>query len=203
MARKVKSAALDTGGHHPDAAKEVVLLDGSRLFVRSVCPADGVLFQRFIERITPNDLRLRFFAPVKFGPTFVTRLINFDPAQAAVFMALDDSNEIAGVVGLHLDGRGHGEYAVLVRSALKGRGLGWALMKLIIEHARDRGLRQLTGQILHENVMMLQMCRELGFRVKPDPLERTVDLVTLDLDARPAYPVSRPVSSRRPDQLSR
>lgn len=159
--------------------------------------------RRFIERITPNDLRLRFFAPAKFGPAFVTRLIKFDSDQAAAFMALDDSNEIAGVVGLHLDRQGNGEHAVLVRSELKGRGLGWALMKLIIEHARDRGLRQLTGQILHENVTMLQMCGELGFRVKPDPLERCVDLVTLDLGAGLAHAAFAPAAAMRASHLSR
>ena len=58
-----------------------------------------------------------------------------------------------------------GEYAVLVRSDLKGRGLGWKLMEMMIQYARCEGLRSIEGQVLGENVMMLKMCRELGFEI--------------------------------------
>ena len=43
------------------------------------------------------------------------------------------------------------EYAVLVRSDLKGKGLGWLLMQMIIEYARSEGLRTIEGQVLNEN----------------------------------------------------
>jgi acetyltransferase len=61
-----------------------------------------------------------------------------------------------------------GEYAILLRSDLKGRGLGWALMQLIIEYAKSEGLKQILGEILQENAVMLKMCRELGFKIKTD-----------------------------------
>ena len=32
-----------------------------------------------------------------------------------------------------------GEYAILLRSDLKGRGLGWSLMQLMIEYAKSDG----------------------------------------------------------------
>ena len=74
-----------------------------------------------------------------------------------------------------------GEYAILVRSDLKGRGLGWALMRIIIEYARWLGLKAIEGQVLRENTTMLAMCRELGFTIAPDPAERDVYVVTLPL----------------------
>jgi acetyltransferase len=76
-----------------------------------------------------------------------------------------------------------GEYAVLVRSDLKGRGLGWLLMQTLIEYARSEGLRRLEGQVLKENTTMLTMCRELGFAVASDPHEAGSCLVGLDLAA--------------------
>jgi acetyltransferase len=74
-----------------------------------------------------------------------------------------------------------GEYAILLRSDLKGRGLGWALMQQIIEYAKSEDLSRIGGQILQENSVMLKMCRELGFKVVTDAEDRGVCDVTLTL----------------------
>ena len=64
-----------------------------------------------------------------------------------------------GVVRLHLDDdRKGGEYAVIVRSALKGHGLGWLLMQRMIEYARTIGLSQVHGQVLAENTARCCTC---------------------------------------------
>jgi acetyltransferase len=74
-----------------------------------------------------------------------------------------------------------GEYAILLRSDLKSRGLGWTLMQLIIEYARAEGLKTIRGDVLAENTVMLEMCRSLGFEVKPDPVEHDIYSVRLAL----------------------
>jgi acetyltransferase len=90
-----------------------------------------------------------------------------------------------GAVRLHSDSKYEsGEYAVLVRSDLKGRGLGWLLMQSIIDYATAEGLRTITGRVLNENTMMLAMCRELGFDVRHDPTETGVQTVTLAVPSR-------------------
>jgi acetyltransferase len=73
------------------------------------------------------------------------------------------------------------EFAIILRSDLKGRGLGWALMQMIIEYCRSDGLRHIVGQVMRENATMLLMCRELGFKVDYDPEERGICNVALDL----------------------
>jgi acetyltransferase len=103
------------------------------------------------------------------------------------FVAIDEtSSEVIGVVWLYTDSvHETGEYAILLRSDLKGRGLGWTLMQLIIEYARSEGLKQIAGQILQENSVMLKMCRELGFEVKTDAEDGGVCDVTLVLAPDP------------------
>ena len=87
-----------------------------------------------------------------------------------------------GVVRLHADANyERGEYAILIRSDMKGRGLGYLLMQLIIEYARAEGLKLIEGQVLGENIAMLEMCRELGFHVAPDPDEPDICIVRLAL----------------------
>jgi acetyltransferase len=87
-----------------------------------------------------------------------------------------------GVVRVHADSEYRtAEYAILVRSDLKGHGLGWLLMELMIEYARAEGLQSIRGQVLQENRTMLQMCRQLGFAITPDPDEASIVIVTLSL----------------------
>ena len=89
---------------------------------------------------------------------------------------------MVGVVRVHSNSIYEtGEYAILLRSDLKGRGLGWALMQLIIEYAKSEGLKAISGDVLQENTVMLQMCRELGFEVKTDAVEHGVCNVKLTL----------------------
>jgi acetyltransferase len=101
------------------------------------------------------------------------------------FIALDRANgEMLGVVRLHATADyDSGEYAILVRSDMKGRGLGWMLMQLIIEYARSEGMRSINGQVLRENTGMLDMCRELGFHIASDPHEPSSAIVTLSLSS--------------------
>jgi acetyltransferase len=99
------------------------------------------------------------------------------------FIAIDPgSGNMAGVVRLHADANYEtGEFAILVRSDLKGRGLGWLLMQQIIDYARSEGLKAIEGQILRENSTMLTMCRELGFAVEPDQNDPDICIAKLDL----------------------
>ena len=158
--------------------------DGWRVFVRPIRPEDEPLIHEFLRHVTPQDLRLRFFAPMKqFTHEFIARLTQLDYARAMAFVAFDEAtNEMVGVVRIHSDSiYESGEYAILLRSDLKGRGLGWALMQLIIEYAKSEGLKTISGDVLQENTVMLEMCRNLGFEVKTDPVEHDICDVKLTL----------------------
>jgi acetyltransferase len=164
--------------------RHLEMRDGRRVFVRPIRPEDEPLIHEFLRHVTSQDLRLRFFAPMKeFTHEFIARLTQLDYARAMAFVAFDEAtNEIVGVVRIHSDSiYESGEYAILLRSDLKGRGLGWALMQLIIEYAKSEGLKAISGEVLQENTVMLEMCRELGFEVKTDPVEHGVCNVKLTL----------------------
>jgi acetyltransferase len=148
--------------------------NGWRVSVRPIRPEDEPVLHEFLKHVTSQDLRLRFFAPMKeFTHEFIARLTQLDYARAMAFVAFDDvTNEMVGVVRIHSDSiYENGEYAILLRSDLKGRGLGWVLMQLIIEYARSEGLRMISGDVLRENTVMLEMCRSLGFEIKTDPAD--------------------------------
>jgi len=158
--------------------------DGWRVFVRPIRPEDEPAIHELLRHVTSQDLRLRFFAPMKeFTHEFIARLTQLDYARAMAFVAFDEAtHELVGVVRIHSDSiYESGEYAILLRSDLKGRGLGWVLMQLIIEYAKSEGLKRISGDVLQENTVMLAMCRELGFEVKSDPVEHALCNVKLTL----------------------
>jgi acetyltransferase len=164
--------------------RHIEVRDDWRVFVRPIRPEDEPLIHEFLRHVTPEDLRLRFFAPMKqFSHEFVARLTQLDYARAMAFVALNEpSKEMVGVVRIHSDSIYEtGEYAILLRSDLKGRGLGWALMQLIIEYARSEGLKMISGDVLQENTIMLEMCRNLGFEIKTNPVDPSLCDVSLKL----------------------
>lgn len=169
--------------------RHVDLLQGRRMFVRPVRPEDDALFREFFARVTEEDLRLRFFQAVRhFSHEFIARLTQLDYARSIALVAIDpDSGQMLGAVRLLADANyERGEYGILVRSDLKGYGIGWQLMRIMIEYAGAIGLRMVEGQVLRENVTMLAMCQHLGFRTEPDPDDPTVVNVTLPVHAEDA-----------------
>jgi acetyltransferase len=162
--------------------REVTLASGRAVFMRPMRPEDEGLVRAFLDQVTPEDLRLRFFAPIRiFSHAFVAKLIQLDYARAIAFAAIDAATRaMVGAVRLHADAnRETGEFGILVRSDLKGVGIGWELMRMIIEWGRVEGLRVIEGQVLRENATMLDMCRRLGFAIRSDPHDPDVKIVTL------------------------
>ena len=160
------------------------LSDGTALLIRPIRPEDERLYSAFFAHVTPDDLRLRFFASIKeFSHAFIARMTQLDYARAMAFVAIDQATgDLLGVGRLNANADyDTAEYAVLVRSDVKGRGLGWVLMQTVLEYARSEGLRRIEGQVLSENTAMLAMCRELGFAISPDPNDAGSCLVRLEL----------------------
>jgi acetyltransferase len=165
--------------------RTLTLDDGTTLLIRPVRPEDEAMFHRFFKQITMDDLRLRFFAPVRdFSHTFIARLTQLDYARAIALCAVSPADgDMLGVVHILADPNyDKGEYAVLVRSDIKGRGLGWHLMHTMLQYARWLGLREVEGQVLSHNKTMLTMCAELGFTISSIRDDPGVSVVRLRLD---------------------
>ena len=165
--------------------RHVILKDQTHVSIRPMRADDDGLMREFLNHITPEDLRKRFFGPVKdFSPAFVSALVDIDFHKDFAALALDDTSGLmlGGVRLLQSEDQQSGEYAIMLRSDYKGRGLGWLLMRLIIDYAKHKGLKRIEGRVLAQNFPMLDVCAELGFGIKLDPQDPGIRLVTLELD---------------------
>lgn len=174
---------------YPAAWRRTVQGRGMAFTIRPIRPDDAHLYPPFLAATDAEDLRLRFLAPRRnFSEEAVLRMTQLDYDREMAFIALTETGEMAGVARVSCDpDHVSGEYATLVRSDLKGQGLGGALMRILIDYAAADGLQRLEGIVLAENRSMLGFVRRLGFAVAADPDDPSLVVTTLDLtDARSA-----------------
>ena len=142
---------------------------GRHVTMRPIRPEDEAQHLLFLQRIEPEDIRMRIFQTRRELPrSELARLtqIDYDREMAFIVEALDAQGEpeTLGVGRTVCDpDQVEAEFALLVRSDLKSRGLGSLLLQLLIEHARSRGIARLVGVILRENGAMLQLAHAMGF----------------------------------------
>lgn len=156
---------------------------GERVLIRQARPEDAALYPNFIRDISADDLRLRFFGGVtELTATEIDKLTELGHRHEMAFIALDeDTGHMLGLVRLidEIEEK-TAQFAILVRSRLKGHGLGWLLMRRVIDYAQQKGLRRMYGDVLVENTTMLQMCAEMGFHA--ESVESRIKRVVLDLE---------------------
>ncbi|WP_322048460.1 GNAT family N-acetyltransferase [Paraburkholderia sp. J67] len=158
---------------YPRRLEETIDWHGEPLTIRPIRPEDEEMHRAFVESMTPDDLRLRFFSAVR----------SFDHSQLARMTQIDYDREMALIASVKgEDGKPRtlgvaravsdpdnetAEFAVAILSNLKGRGLGRLLMTRIIDYARSRGTHWLLGEALRENAPMIGLARAMGFTVTP------------------------------------
>ncbi len=156
------------------------------IFLRPIRPEDDKALSAYFDSMSPEDVRLRFFSVIhELPPALRSRLAQIDYDREMAFVATHPgSQEFLGIGRLAADPDNEkAEFAVSVRSDLKGRGLGWLLMQRLLAYARDRGIKRLFGEILADNKTMIAMCRELGFVITLSA-ERTTLHAELELLGR-------------------
>jgi acetyltransferase len=138
--------------------------------MRPVRPEDAAALTEFFARLDAEDVRMRFFLPLhRLEPRLLARLTQIDYDREMAFVAWSES-AILGIARIAADpDNARAEFAVTVRSDLKRRGLGNALLSTLIGYARDRGIGEIWGDVLSGNAAMLALADGLGFRRERSP----------------------------------
>jgi acetyltransferase len=163
------------------------MANGEKVLLRPIRPEDEPKHYEFVSRLTSEDIRFRFFGLVKELPhDQMARLTQIDYEREMAFIARadldkDKEEETLGVVRTVTDADNERtEFSIVVRSDLKGSGLGVAMLEKMIRYSRARGTREMIGQVLKDNTRMLHFCENLGFRrermVEEDVYELVLEL---------------------------
>ncbi len=135
-----------------------------KLRIRPIRPDDEALLQRFIRHLTPEDIRLRFFGPLReLTHEMAARLTQIDYDREMAFLLID-GEELLGVGRLAADpGFEQAEFALIVASDRQRKGYGELLLRHVLAYARARGVKRVLGHILRENRKMIELSKRLGF----------------------------------------
>jgi acetyltransferase len=178
---------------YPAELEDTVAWQGERIVVRPIRPEDEPQHRTFVDVLRPEDLRLRFFSVRRELPrSELARLTQIDYAREMAFIAEralpGGANETLGVVRAVIDpDNADAEFAVIVRSDLKGRGLGRLLMQKMIGFLSGRGTGRMVGYVLRENQPMRDLARSLGFEagVSAAGSDSVFVVLKVPVDARP------------------
>ncbi|MBL8335020.1 MAG: acetate--CoA ligase family protein [Rubrivivax sp.] len=154
---------------YPAEQVEPLAWQGRSLTLRPIRPEDEAQHLAFLGRLEPVDIRMRiFYSRRTIERSELARLTQVDYERELAFVATapleGDGEETLAVVRALIDPDNvAAEFGIVVRSDLKGGGLGALLMAKLIRHLRERGTRRLVGTVLAENTRMLELARELRF----------------------------------------
>jgi acetyltransferase len=171
---------------YPEALEEWRDWRGERLLLRPIKPEDSPQHLTFFNQLDADDVRFRTFSSMReLDSSRLARLTQIDYDREMAFIATREvapgQFETLGVVRAVADPDNiSAEFAIIVRSDMKGKGLGHILFKKLIDYFRQRGTQEIVGDALAHNKGMQELVRRFGFEVIPVQGEGTVRMV-LDL----------------------
>jgi acetyltransferase len=172
---------------YPSELEEQQDWQGRVLTLRPIRPEDEAQHLAFLEKLDPADVRMRvFYSRRTIERSELARLTQIDYGREMAFIATatlaGDGEETLGVARAIADPDNQtAEFGVIVRSDIKGGGLGKRLMSKLIGHFRSRGTQRMVGTVLRENTRMLQLAGDLGFTIGAVQSEDGLHEVRLEL----------------------
>lgn len=159
------------------------LKDQSHVLLRPIRPEDEPAHKQFVLRVSDEDRYKRFFADVgELGHEELARMTQIDYDREMAFVAVGQdgafNQQILGVVrAISNPDQSDAEFAILIRSDLKGIGLGKLMMEKILRYARERGIGQLSGMTMPSNRGMINLAKRLGFQIDIQLEDGVVNMV--------------------------
>jgi acetyltransferase len=164
--------------------------------IRRVQAHDDVLIDEFVRNLSPASRQRRFHAGIReVPPQWLQRMTHPDACRelALVALAYQEGREICVAEARYVvsddivEGR---EFALAVADAWQGRGIGKTLLLRLGGHAARHGVERLVGDVLRDNLAMIELARGLGYAVRSHPADAR--LVRVERSVGAAVPGRRP-----------
>lgn len=174
---------------YPVELEEWIMWHGKQILLRPIRPEDAPQHLVFFNALTVEDVQNRIFTTLReLQPSQLAAFTQIDYDRSMAFIATrigtNGGPETLGVArGMADPDNFAAEFAVIVRSDIKGKGLGYLLMGKLIAYCKQRGMKELVGETLRNNTDLLRLVRNLGFETRRSPDGDTM-LLKLDLQAK-------------------
>jgi len=144
---------------------DVLLRDGHTANLRPIHPSDKQRLTDFYSRVSDQSKYLRFFTPMpRLSDRDVDRFSTVDHDQRVAFV-LTVADRMIAVGRYDVVEKGEAEVAFLVEDQHQGRGIAQLLLEHLAQAGRERGVDKFVADVLPENFKMIQVFRDMGYKV--------------------------------------
>lgn len=169
----------------PSIADLVFLITrtGFEFAVRPVVPFDEPALATLFNHVDKDDIRFRFLSPRKPGHEMFQELIDVDHDRKESYLAIapDGRTIIANAMVAADTANECAEVAIAMHRDYKGKGVGWTLLKYIVEQEQRKGVKKLRSIESRENHEAIELEREMGFKASGYPDDGSLILLEFDL----------------------
>lgn len=159
------SAADFPAGYPAELEQSLTLQDSRQVFIRPVIPADELALERELREADAETLYQRFFTTQpKLDAKRRYFLVHVDYQWRLALVAFAGDGRAVGIGRYEgVPDQEQAEIALAVHPAWRRVGLASALLRLLTEAARARGLRRLIALCLQDNPAMATLLARAGF----------------------------------------
>jgi acyl-CoA synthetase (NDP forming)/RimJ/RimL family protein N-acetyltransferase len=169
---------------------DVILRDGRTLRLREPGHADRDALAAFLARLSPESLRLRFFATVRPDESLVDPYLDSDWNQRGALLGTLTTGADERVIALasyaRLRDPRAAEVAFAVADAEHGAGIATRMLERLARHASDEGIERFVFEILPTNASMLHVVAGAGFEFARETANDVVE-VTMSIEPTASY----------------
>ncbi len=184
---------------YPRELEECVSMkSGRKITIRPIRPEDEDTHRAFLASLSDEDLRMRFFGVVRrdFGHRDLARFTqnDYDREMAFIASTMDEHGQpmTLGVSRtMTKPDNSESEFAIVIRSELKGEGLGSLLFEKSIRYTKSRKTHKLVGQTMVSNKAMQGLAKKFGFTISPSPDDPELVDMVLDLTGPEEAPTQK------------
>ncbi|MFJ5260083.1 GNAT family N-acetyltransferase [Streptomyces sp. NPDC088387] len=142
-----------------------LLADGTTVCIRPVVPGDHDQLEGLYEEMSPENLRLRFFAASRRSAAMAADRACAAPRPGYRALLAENHGQVIGLAEYDTGDSGtEADISIAVADGLHHRGVGTLLVEHLVSAARAEGVTAFTADALSENHEALRLFADLGLR---------------------------------------
>ncbi|MDD1769687.1 MAG: GNAT family N-acetyltransferase [Methanomassiliicoccales archaeon] len=178
--RRERSTAPYAGRPYPAEAQLITKIKGTGIRIRPLKQSDEEMLKEMFYSLSEDSVYERFLSYEKMMPDEIRNLLNLNYETTMAYVALirkEGRCEAIGIAAYDEDvATGLAEFSLAVRDDFQNVGLGTQMFRLLVDYARDVGVKGFTAEILSTNIRMLDIFHRSGLKVETSLVDDIIDV---------------------------
>jgi acetyltransferase len=146
------------------------LSDGKNITIRPIKSTDGNMLQEFVRHLSSQNKHAQFMESFKeLSDSMLKKITQIDYNREMVLIAThqQNSSEIIIAMARYVENTDQDtcESIVVVADAWQNKKIARQLMNILMEVAKTKGFKNMTGSILASNIELIELAKHLGFAI--------------------------------------